>query len=65
MNNMFYNEEAIKMFESAIEIAENNNIYDFQSIYHKKMLEERKSIPKTEFFKYMKSISGNDNFQLK
>ncbi|WP_300363956.1 Fic family protein [Fusobacterium sp.] len=58
-------EEAIKMFESAIEIAENNNIYDFQSIYHKKMLEERKSIPKTEFFKYMKSVSENDNFQLK
>lgn len=57
-------QRAIKMFQKAINLAELNNIDDYQSNYHKIKLENRDKLSEIELFNYLKSISGNPNFTL-
>lgn len=57
-------EEAILMFNKAIILAEKNGIDDFQSKYHKQMLESRNNMSKIDFLNYMKGISGNPDYKL-
>lgn len=55
-------EEAIDMFNKAIELGKSVKVYDWQSKYHKETLEKRNELSEKEFLDYMKSISGNKEY---